>query len=374
MLGGTAVTAGQEILFSALNTLTFTAAANAYGAAYTSFMFQVRDDGSNTAPNANLDISPNTLTLTVKPVNDAPVAVDDSVTVSEDSKFSSAVSLIANDTDVDGPGLAAIAGTFVTAQGGTLVLAADGSYTYTPALNFTGTDSVDYTVTDGTLTDVGTLTLTVTPVNDAPVAVDDSSHRHSRQRVQLGREPDCQRHRRRRPRPERRRGHLRHRAGRHPALAADGGYTYTPALNFTGTDSVDYTVTDGTLTDVGTLTATVTSVNDAPVAVADTGSTSENVILTVHRRPPANDTDPDSSDTLSVSAVNGVAGNVANPVTVQYVCNFYLAADGSYSFDPGTAFDDLDCRFNPHHQCHLHQPGQQRPECLHHADHHRHWR
>ena len=57
--------------------------------------------------------------------------------------FSSTVSLLANDTDVDGPGTTAVAGTFATAQGGTLVLAADGSYTYTPAANFTGTDSVD---------------------------------------------------------------------------------------------------------------------------------------------------------------------------------------------------------------------------------------
>ena len=58
-----------------------------------------------------------------------------------------------------------------------ITIAADGSYTYTPAANFNGTDdSVDYTVTDGSLTDVGTLNITVTLVNDAPVAVDDADH------------------------------------------------------------------------------------------------------------------------------------------------------------------------------------------------------
>ncbi|MCQ4349185.1 cadherin-like domain-containing protein [Pseudomonas stutzeri] len=49
------------------------------------------------------------------------------------------------------------------------------SYTYTPPADFHGTDTVDYTVTDGSLTDTATLTLTVTPVNDAPLANYDMS-------------------------------------------------------------------------------------------------------------------------------------------------------------------------------------------------------
>ena len=110
-----------------------------------------------------------TLTITVNGGNDAPVAVDDAVTATEDTPYTSTVSLIANDTDVDGPSKTAVAGTFTTAQGGSLVLAADGSYTYTAAANFAGTDTVDYTVTDGTLSDTGTLTITVNAVNDPPV-------------------------------------------------------------------------------------------------------------------------------------------------------------------------------------------------------------
>ncbi|MCP3952407.1 MAG: retention module-containing protein, partial [Desulfobacterales bacterium] len=97
----------------------------------------------------------------------APVAVDDTISATEDTPFTSTIDLDTNDTDIDGDALAVVPGTFATVQGGTLVVAADGSYTYTPAANFNGTDTVDYTVTDGTLTDTGTLTITVGAVNDA---------------------------------------------------------------------------------------------------------------------------------------------------------------------------------------------------------------
>ncbi|MCC6075585.1 Ig-like domain-containing protein, partial [Pseudomonas sp. GCM10022188] len=107
-----------------------------------------------------------TVAVTVTPGNDAPVAVGDAVTVTEDVPFSSSIQLDANDSDLDGDSLSVVAGTFATAQGGSIVIAADGSYTYTPPANFNGTDSVAYTVTDGKLTDVGTLTITVSPVND----------------------------------------------------------------------------------------------------------------------------------------------------------------------------------------------------------------
>ncbi|NEU06697.1 hypothetical protein GZH53_00070, partial [Flavihumibacter sp. R14] len=57
----------------------------------------------------------------------------------------------------------------------TLVFNADGSFTYTPNANFNGTDSFTYKVSDGTLeSNIATVTLTVTPVNDAPVALNDA--------------------------------------------------------------------------------------------------------------------------------------------------------------------------------------------------------
>ena len=202
------------------------------------------------------------------PVNDAPVAVDDAITATEDTLFTSTVDLDFNDTDLDGDSLSVVAGTFATTQGGSLVLAADGSYTYTPALNFNGIDTVDYTVTDGMLTDIGTLTITVNPVNDAPVAVDDAVTATEdtlfTSTVDLDfNDTDLDG------------DSLSVVAGTYATtqggslvLAADGSYSYTPALNFHGIDSVVYTVTDGMLTDVGTLTITVNAANDAPTITA----------------------------------------------------------------------------------------------------------
>ena len=63
-----------------------------------------------------------------------------------------------------------------TAANGTVTLAADGSFTYTPAANFNGTDSFTYTASDGTaVSSVATVTMTVTGVNDVPVAVNDAA-------------------------------------------------------------------------------------------------------------------------------------------------------------------------------------------------------
>ena len=81
--------------------------------------------------------------------------------------------MITNDTDIDGGSLTL---TSVSSSGsGTVAINANNlSVDYTPAADFNGTETITYTVSDGTLTDAtGTLTITVTPVNDAPVAVDD---------------------------------------------------------------------------------------------------------------------------------------------------------------------------------------------------------
>ena len=122
----------------------------------------------------------------------------------------------------------------------------------------------------------------------------------------------------------------------------------TPALPAAGATNVDVTTSGGTTrysdnANAVTLTTHITAVNDVPVAIADTGTTAENDTLIVPAASGvlSNDTDVDSSDTHSVSAVNGVAGNVGNPVTGSNGGSFTLAADGSYSFDPGTAFDNL---------------------------------
>ncbi|OLO06292.1 hypothetical protein BTW08_18355, partial [Salinicola sp. MH3R3-1] len=106
-------------------------------------------------------------------------------------------------------------------------------------------------------------------------------------------------------------------------LNADGSYSFNPGTAFdrlaagqTDTTKVSYTVSDGqggTVT--STLTVTVTGTNDAPVAVADTGSTGENATLNIAAAQGvlANDSDVDGG-ILSVSAVNGVRGSVGQAI------------------------------------------------------------
>jgi len=83
--------------------------------------------------------------------------------------------------------------------------------------------------------------------------------------------------------------------------------------------------------------------NNPPVAVADTGATAETVVLTVTAANGvlANDIDPDVGDTHTVSAINGAAANVGAAVAGNNGGTFTVAADGSYTFDPGTAFNYL---------------------------------
>ncbi|NQY58352.1 MAG: tandem-95 repeat protein, partial [Ilumatobacteraceae bacterium] len=217
-------------------------------------------------------------------VNDVPEAVDDAITATEDTPFTSTIELDSNDIDLDSANLSVVAGTFTTTQGGTLVLAADGSYTYTPALNFNGTDSVAYTVTDGALTDVGTLTITVAAVNDAPVAVD-ATATTGENTVLEGKVPaatdvdgtdvsyqlvaDVSDGK----------GSL--------SFKDDGSYTFTPGSDFDdlavgANEKVTFTYTatdnDSGVSEAKTITITVSGSNDAPVFNTNTGSTKvENV-------------------------------------------------------------------------------------------------
>ena len=92
-----------------------------------------------------------------------------------------------------------------------------------------------------------------------------------------------------------------------------------------------------------TVDVTITGTNDAPVAVADSGTTAEHVVLTVYAANGVlkNDTDPDSHDTHHVSAVNADVASVASVVSGTNGGTFTVFADGSYVFNPGTAFDSL---------------------------------
>ncbi|MEY2891038.1 MAG: hypothetical protein RJA98_946, partial [Pseudomonadota bacterium] len=153
---------------NAAGTYTYTPAANWNGS--DSFTYKITD--------TNGDTSTATVSLTVAPVNDAPVDGNETNTVIEDTPLNVAAgtpgSLLLNATDVDGDTLTITGYSVSSLTGiGSLSIYADGSYSFTPALNYTGAiPLITYTISDGKGgTDTSTLALSMSPVNDAPTSV-----------------------------------------------------------------------------------------------------------------------------------------------------------------------------------------------------------
>lgn len=126
------------------------------------------DDGSGNPDTA-------TVTVTVNGANDAPVAVDDAYATDEDVTLNvPAAGVLGNDTDVDVETLTAVL-VSGPSNADAFVLNADGSFSYTPAANYNGPDSFTYRANDGTVSsNIATVTITVNPVNDPPVADDET--------------------------------------------------------------------------------------------------------------------------------------------------------------------------------------------------------
>ncbi len=178
--------------------------------------------------------------------NHAPVAVDDLDSTPEDTPLIRATSVYrANDSDPDGDTLTitAVSG----AINGTVTLTGT-NITFTPAANFSGSAGYDYTVSDGTLTDVGHVTVTVTAVNDPPIAVDDNASTSANTTlsqnasVYLANDTDVD-------------SSLSISAVSNPVngivFLSGSTVIFVPDTDFTGIAGFDYTVSDGALTDIG---------------------------------------------------------------------------------------------------------------------------
>ncbi|WP_279388675.1 cadherin-like domain-containing protein [Pseudodesulfovibrio tunisiensis] len=110
--------------------------------------------------------------ITVSPVNDAPTVGTPSFTVLEDNSILiTEAELLAGSGDVDGDTLSV---QNLTANDGTLVDNGNGTWTFTPDQDFNGSVQLSYDVSDGTTTTGTTAGITVSPVNDAPTAHDDT--------------------------------------------------------------------------------------------------------------------------------------------------------------------------------------------------------
>jgi VCBS repeat-containing protein len=133
--------------------------------------FAGSDSFSYRASDGTLTSNVAAVAISVTAVNDVPVAAGDAYSTAEDTVLTvAAPGVLGNDADPDGDPLSAV---LVTGPGhGSLSLNANGSFSYTPAADFAGSDSFSYRASDGTLTsNVATVAITVTPVNDAPRVV-----------------------------------------------------------------------------------------------------------------------------------------------------------------------------------------------------------
>jgi hypothetical protein len=265
--------------------------------------------------------------------NDAPIAVNDTATVIEDSSNNS-INVVSNDSDPDGDSLTVSSATTTTgtvAFGGSNVV-------YTPPANFAGQATINYTINDGNGgTDGATVTVTVTNVNDPPVANNDTAMvaEDSSDNVLTVTANDS----------DVDGDTLTVTAASTTtgtATPSAGTVVYTPPANFAGQATINYTISDGNGgTDSATVTVTVSGENDPPVANNDTATVDEdssNNAINVT----GNDTDPDG-DTLSVSAASTTTGTATpDGVNVRYTppADFVGQATINYTVVDGNGGSD----------------------------------
>lgn len=196
--------------------------------------FNGRDSFSFTAANDNGISNTATVTITVNPANDPPIAKTASFTTDEDTILSGQL----NASDIDGNTLSYA---LVDQPGsGTVTVNSTGTFTYTPNGNANGTDTFTFKVNDGTAdSNTATITITVNPVNDVPAADNQSISVVAGSTISgllTAADPD---------------GNnltfaLASAADQgYVGINADGTFTYTARQDATGTDSFTFTANDG---------------------------------------------------------------------------------------------------------------------------------
>ena len=268
--------------------------------------FSGQDSFTYQASDGQAESNVATVTITVSDVNHAPVAQAQSVTATED--VANTITLAG--TDADGDTLSFAIGTGPTHGSlgsiGTVGCSSgtcSANVTYTPDANYHGSDSFTFTVNDGqAISTAATVSITVSSVNDAPEADDDAYATAEGQTLSvnapgvLDGDTDADG------------DPLSAVVGTDPAhgtlaLEADGSFTYTPSGSFSGQDSFTYQASDGQAeSNVATVTITVSDVNHAPVAQAQSVTATEDVANTITLA----GTDADG-DALTFAIVTGPA-------------------------------------------------------------------
>ena len=262
---------------------------------------------------------------------EAPEAADDRAETAEGAP--AVIDVLANDRDPDGDGLRVSA---VGGAGHGTATVVPGGVRYAPEPHWHGEDRFAYTVSDpGGLTSTAAVRVTVTPVNDAPEAVDDEAETLEDAPVVvdvLANDTDVDG------------GPLRvvsvGAAAHGAAAVADGGVRYASRPNWHGTDRFAYTIADpGGLESTATVTMTVRPVNDAPEAagiIPDQAFEEGGAPVTVSLSPYFSDVDGDaltyeavSSDETAVTAsVSGAALTLTAMVTGAAVVTVTAADPG----------------------------------------------
>ena len=287
--------------------------------------------------------APATVTITVKGTNDGPVAVASVGATTENAVLDGNVK---DATDVDGTIASyALAEDLSAEEGGSLTFNADGSYSFDPGSDFDdlaveATRDVTFTYTatdnDGQASAPATVTITVKGTNDGPVAVA-SVGATTENAVLDGNVKDATDVD----------GTIASYAlaedlsaeeGGSLTFNADGSYSFDPGSDFDdlaveATRDVTFTYTatdnDGQASAPATVTITVKGTNDGPVAVASVGATTENAVL--------------DGNVKDATDVDGTIASyaLAEDLSAEEGGSLTFNADGSYSFDPGSDFDDL---------------------------------
>ncbi|MFT5548183.1 MAG: Ca2+-binding RTX toxin-like protein [Candidatus Azotimanducaceae bacterium] len=311
--------------------ITFTPTANYSGPA--SFEYTVSD---------GFAFSMATVTVDITVVNDPPVAVDDSVTTSEDQPLIvSFDELLSNDSDADGDTLTVDSVSDAT-NGFVTIDIVEESITFTPDANYNGPAIFDYTVNDTNVSSTATVTVDVVAVNDVPESIADTFAITEDQAVVISfaelllNDSDVD-------------GDSLTvssvSAAINGAVVIDAvGETviFAPDANYNGPVSFDYTVSDGSETSTSTVTADVTAVNDTPITFSDSVNVVEDQPLVIgFSELLLNDTDVDG-DILTVEAVlNSVNGSVsidaiAETITFTSTADFNGSAGFEYVVSDGT--------------------------------------
>ncbi|WP_231100785.1 Ig-like domain-containing protein [Pseudoalteromonas luteoviolacea] len=281
---------------------------------------------------------PATVTVTLTPVNDAPVANDNTATLQEEGSFE--VNVLGNDSDVDDNDSFNLASVTVVdkPQFGQATVNAQGAIVYTPNEHYFGDDTFTYTVQDssGATSNKATVTMTVTPVNDAPVAQNQELELNEDSSLlvtlsAIDQESDTLSYR------------IVSTVSNGTIVAQSGtSWLYTPTEHFNGSDAFTFVANDGALdSQSGTVNLSVNAVNDKPTVSGQSVNVDEEAPLIITLL--GEDLD---NDNLTYSIVsepsNGTYTQNGNNVTYISNVDFFGADSFTFKVNDGQVDSDIE--------------------------------